>query len=306
MKKIRIGFSKDINLKINQKKLKSNFEYINYNKFYYDAIIVSPNYFIDYNVINKSKNLKVIFIMSLHLISQINLRKINPKIKILWFNKKNKNVLAKITPTPEFIFGLIILLAKNFLGANHMIKEKKIWNPKTLGKNSFPLMLSEATLGIIGYGRIGKQLFKYAKKFGMKILIFSNKKHPNQTSLKTIAEKSDFISVNLSLKKSTKNFINKKFFKLMKKNSYFINTSKGEIVNYLDLLKFLGKNINAAAIDVYKNENSNDKELKKLSNYSKKYSNLILTPHIAGGTLDSIQTLQKLALTNINSYLKSF
>ena len=70
--------------------------------------------------------------------------------------------------------------------------------------------------------------------------------------------------------------------------------------------KFLGKNINAAAIDVYKNENSNDKELKKLSNYSKKYSNLILTPHIAGGTLDSIQTLQKLALTNINSYLKSF
>ena len=77
----------------------------------------------------------------------------------------------------------------------------------------------------------------------MNVLIFSNKRIRNQTSLKNIAKKSDFVSINLSLKPSTKNFINKNFFKIMKKNSYFINTSKGEIVNYYDLIKFIGKNI---------------------------------------------------------------
>ena len=87
----------------------------------------------------------------------------------------------------------------------------------------------------------------------------------------------------------------------MKVGSYFINTSKGQIVNYYDLLKFLKKNIKGAAIDVYKNENENDKEIKKLIYYSKNNDNLILTPHIAGSTLDSIITLQKHRLDRIVS-----
>ena len=87
----------------------------------------------------------------------------------------------------------------------------------------------------------------------------------------------------------------------MKVGSYFINTSKGQIVNYYDLLKFLKKNIKGAAIDVYKNDSANDKEIKKLVSYSKNNDNLILTPHIAGSTLDSIITLQKHCLDRIES-----
>jgi D-3-phosphoglycerate dehydrogenase len=90
----------------------------------------------------------------------------------------------------------------------------------------------------------------------------------------------------------------------MKNGSYFINTSKGDIVNYNDLLIYLKKNIKGAAIDVYKNENSNDKEIKKLINYSRINNNLLLTPHIAGSTLDSILTLQKHCLNRIESVIK--
>ena len=90
----------------------------------------------------------------------------------------------------------------------------------------------------------------------------------------------------------------------MKNDSYFINTSKGDIVNYNDLLKYLKKNIKGAAIDVYKKEVSNDKEIIKLVNYSKKNDNLILTPHVAGSTLDSILTLQKHCLNRIESVIE--
>ena len=132
----------------------------------------------------------------------------------------------------------------------------------------------------------------------MKTIIFTRK---NNIKLTTVAKKSDIITINLSLNKQTKNMINRKFFSQMKNNSYFINTSKGEIVNYDDLIKHLKKNINSAAIDVYKNENGNDKEVINLTELSKQNDKLILTPHIAGSTLDSITTLQKHCLDRIIS-----
>ena len=109
-----------------------------------------------------------------------------------------------------------------------------------------------STLGIIGYGRIGKKLKQIAKSFKMKTLIYSKYHNEKNANLDSIAKKSDFVSVNLSLNDSTKNLIDRKFFKKMKKSSYFINTSKGAIVNYSHLLKYLGKNIKGAALDVYK------------------------------------------------------
>ena len=91
----------------------------------------------------------------------------------------------------------------------------------------------------------------------------------------------------------------------MKKNSYFINTSKGEIVNYNHLIKYLGKNISGAGIDVYKKETPNDNEIIKLTNHARSNNNLILTPHIAGGTEDSIIKLQKHCIKKIeNCFLK--
>ena len=235
--------------------------------------------------------------MSLHLLTKIKIEKIRDDIKILYFDKKSRLILNNITPTPEFIFGLIILLTKNFLKSLEFSKKNQ-WKPKETAEFSFNKMLSQSTLGIIGYGRIGKKLNAIAKSFRMKTIIFTRK---NNIKLTTVAKKSDIITINLSLNKQTKNMINRKFFARMKNNSYFINTSKGEIVNYNDLIKHLKKNINSAAIDVYKNENRNDKEVINLIKLSKQNNKLILTPHIAGSTLDSITTLQKHCLDRIVS-----
>lgn len=301
MKKIKIGISKEIDfkLKLYQKK-KFQLNKIDLKNFFYDAILITSNTKIDYKIINDCKKIQIIFIMSLHLLSKIKLNKLRKDIKILYFNHKSKKIIDSITATPEFIFGLIILLTKHFLRINE-ISKKNIWDPRQVAELTFNKMLSQSTLGIVGYGRIGKKLASIAKHFGMKTLIFTRK---NNLKLNDLAKKSDIISINLSLNKKTKNIINKKFFSQMKNGSYFINTSKGDIVNYNDLLIYLKKNIKGAAIDVYKNENSNDKEIIKLIKYSRINNNLLLTPHIAGSTLDSILTLQKHCLNRIDSVIK--
>ena len=301
MKKIKIGISKEIDFKLKfYQKKKFQLNKIDLKKFFYDAILITSNCEIDYKIINDCKEIQIIFIMSLHLLSKIKLNKLRKDIKILYFNHKSKKIIDSITATPEFIFGLIILLTKHFLRINE-ISKKNIWNPRQVAELTFNKMLSQSTLGIVGYGRIGKKLASIAKHFGMKTLIFTRK---NNLTLNDLAKKSDIISINLSLNKKTKNIINKKFFSKMKNGSYFINTSKGDIVNYNDLLIYLKKNIKGAAIDVYKNENSNNKEIKKLINYSRINNNLLLTPHIAGSTLDSILTLQKHCLSRIESVIK--
>jgi len=301
MKKIKIGISKEIDFKLKfYQKKKFQLNKIDLKKFFYDAILITSNCEIDYKIINDCKEIQIIFIMSLHLLSKIKLNKLRKDIKILYFNHKSKKIIDSITATPEFIFGLIILLTKHFLRINE-ISKKNIWDPRQVAELTFNKMLSQSTLGIVGYGRIGKKLASIAKHFGMKTLIFTRK---NNLTLNDLAKKSDIISINLSLNKKTKNIINKKFFSKMKNGSYFINTSKGDIVNYNDLLIYLKKNIKGAAIDVYKNENSNNKEIKKLINYSRINNNLLLTPHIAGSTLDSILTLQKHCLSRIESVIK--
>ena len=112
MKKIKIGVSKEIDFKLKNFKKNLIFNKINFENFSYDAIIITSNTKINYKIINKSKKIRVIFIMSLHLLSKIELNKINKNVKILYFYEKSKYILKKINPTPEFIFGLIILLVK--------------------------------------------------------------------------------------------------------------------------------------------------------------------------------------------------
>ena len=182
----------------------------------FDAIIISPDTELNYKDINKSKKIKLIFIMSLHKISKIKLQKIRKNIDIIWFNKKSKKVLKTITSTPEFIFALMIILAKNFLNCQKSI-ENNLWSPRNTAMLSSEKMLSISTLGIIGYGRIGKKLKQIAKAFKMKILIYSRNNNENNANLNSIAKKSDFISVNLSLNNKTKNFIDERFFKKMKR-----------------------------------------------------------------------------------------
>jgi|TARA_B100001059_G_scaffold236761_2_gene290011 D-3-phosphoglycerate dehydrogenase len=231
-------------------------------------------------IISKSK-LKAILTVTTgldHLDLEIIKKK---KIKLFYLN--DRVFLKKVRASIEHTFFLIFYALKNYLFINN---SKKL-NVNLIGRN-----LNNKTVGIIGFGRIGQELSKLLIPFGVKIVFFEKRnlkkiKSKNITrvkNLKSLFKVSDIISVNISLSKNH-NLINKKIFKYAKKNMILINTSRGQVINTLDLLNFLKKNeLSSAALDVI------DSKYEKLYfNYLKKYKNLILTPHIGGLTKESIE-----------------
>ena len=151
--------------------------------------------------------------------------------------KKIKFKKSKITPeiaVAELIIGYIFLIYRNINNHNNNLK-KKLW------KKKMGYTLNGKTLGIIGFGKVGKYLYKIAKCFGVKILVNDKKKiYLKNTNLNFLIKNSDIISLNASIK-SNKQILNKKNLKLCKKNSIIINTSRPEMIDYDYLYLMLKK-----------------------------------------------------------------
>lgn len=155
------------------------------------------------------------------------------------------------------------------------------------------------TLGIIGYGRIGKAVGDIAVAFGMNILASSSNKNDEvNISLDLLLAKSDIISLHCPLTPETKEIINKDNIKKMKDGAVIINTSRGGLVNEHDLADALNSGkIRAAGLDVVSREpiNSDNPLL-----FSK---NTYITPHMAWATKEARMRLMSIVIDNIKSYL---
>ncbi len=218
----------------------------------------------EYNreVLSKMHNLKILY----RLGSGIN----NLDINYIKTNNIKLNV-SKITPeisVAELILGYILVLLRKIHVSDYEMKNK-IWNKK-MGSN-----LHGKTIGIIGYGKIGKYLSKLIKAFGAKVIINDIKLQKNKkNSLNYLLKNSDIVSINVSVNKSKK-ILNKAKLNLLKKNSLLINTSRPEVLDYNHLYNLLKKKkINGAALDVF-----------EVEPYYGKFcglKNALLTPHIGG------------------------
>lgn len=155
------------------------------------------------------------------------------------------------------------------------------------------------TLGIIGYGRIGKAVGDIAAAFGMNILTSSSNKNDEvNISLDLLLAKSDIISLHCPLTPETKEIINKDNIKKMKDGAVIINTSRGGLVNEHDLADALNSGkIKAAGLDVVSREpiNSDNPLL-----FSK---NTYITPHMAWASKEARNRLMAIAIENVKSYL---
>ena len=163
--------------------------------------------------------------------------------------------------------------------------------------------LYNKTLGIIGYGNIGKQVEKIAKAFGMNVIVCPHKFNSNIENCVTMQEllaKSDFISLHTPLTEETKQMINKESISQMKDGVFLINTARGGLVNELDVKEALiSKKIAGYAADVIANEPMN-KDCPLLN-----IDNCILTPHIAWAPLETRKRLMNIALDNFCSWLNN-
>ena len=204
-----------------------------------------------------------------------------------------KNRGIKIINTPEaltnavaeFTLALMLELSRKIHLADSSMREGK-WAKSSL----HGIELRGRTYGTIGVGRIGQRVVELATAFGMRILAndiipipegFVQKYNVHLCSRQQVFEDSDFVDLHVPLTSETTNLVNYDATKKMKKTSFLINTSRGRVVNEMDLLRALNEGlIEGAALDVFEQEPPTEREL--LRN-----PKLIITPHIAGQTDES-------------------
>lgn len=201
-------------------------------------------------------------------------------IKILGLLDDRKS-LESISASAEYTFGLMMALIRNIPQA---IESVKAGHWREVEGELRGIELQGKTVSIIGYGRIGRKLASYLYPITNKIYTYD--KGDADVDLKRKLCCSDIVFICLGLNKETYGMIDASWFDAMKDGFYFINTSRGEVINEDDLIKALesGK-VKAAAVDVVCNETEFANN--KLIQYSKEHDNLIVTPHIAGLTVES-------------------
>jgi D-3-phosphoglycerate dehydrogenase len=203
----------------------------------------------------------------------------------------------------EHVFGLMISLARNIPQQNQMVKEgqwKRMTGHELWGK----------IIGIIGMGRIGKQVAKRALAFEMKVLgcdpnwddPFCQEYPVGRCMMaEEILGQADFVTLHMNLTPENRGFINHKRLELMKPTAYLINCARGGLVNTADLLEALRKvQIAGYAADVLDQEPPEPDDPLIMSGLE----NVILTPHIGSRTYESVVRQATMAIGNLLAVLK--
>jgi D-3-phosphoglycerate dehydrogenase len=189
---------------------------------------------------------------------------------------------ASITAVSELVIGFMLSLSRSLPFANYETK-KGNW----IKKNLTGTELKGKYLGIIGLGKIGRNVARLARGLRMNLIGYDvvpiDKGFVQEvslitTDLKTLMESSDFITCHVPLTEQTKHLINKEMFSNMKSSAYIINTSRGEVIEETALIEALKNNkIAGAALDVFEVEPPTNQELLGLPN-------LICSPHVGAQT----------------------
>ena len=164
--------------------------------------------------------------------------------------------------------------------------------------------LKGKTIGIIGYGHIGKLVARFLSGFSCKFLVYDpyqkNKENEcgdiRDSDLDFLIKESDVISIHVPLTADTEHLVNKKFLAKMKPESIIINTSRGGVINEVDLIQALEQGIIAGAgLDVFENEPHVPDALIR--------DNTVLTPHVLSATRESVFRSVDMLTKNILTYL---
>lgn len=202
--------------------------------------------------------------------------------------------------TSDFAFALLMATARRVVEADHFIRSGQFhgWAiDMMLGHDVF-----DATLGIVGIGRIGRGVAHRAKGFNMRVLYYDPQPLPpeaeeqlnaHRSSLDRLIAESDFISVHVPLTQETMHLISTAQFNAMKPNAILINTSRGPVVDEAALVDALkARKLAGAGLDVYEREPAVHPGLIQMPN-------VVLTPHIASATIRTRSEMSAMAARNM-------
>jgi D-3-phosphoglycerate dehydrogenase len=224
---------------------------------------------------------------------------------VLCFNSPEGNRDA----VGEHTTGMLLSMMNNLNHADRQVREGKWKREENRGTE-----VQGKTIGIIGYGNMGSAFAQRLRGFDANVISFDKYKknysdgNTTETTLERIFESADIVSIHVPLTEETRFMCNNDFFTRFKKNIWLINTSRGAVINTSDLVTHLrsGKVI-GAALDVLEYEDSSFENLpgqfQETFRFLSGSDRVIMTPHIAGWTVESNSKLAKVLVEKI---LKAF
>lgn len=267
----------------------------------YDGIIIRSRIPVDQKFIEHAKNLKFIARVGAGMENIDVAFAQKSGVELISSPEGNRDAVA------EQVLGMLLILMNRLFISSQEVKNG-IWKRE---ENRGEELLGK-TVGLIGYGNMGKAVAKRLSGFGCKVIfhdILPNIADENatQVTLEILKKEADILSLHLPITDETHYLVNKKFISEMAKNFYFVNTARGKNVNTKDLVQAIknGK-VKGAALDVLEYEKSSfenldgeNEDLQYLLNSEK----VIVTPHIAGWTIES---KEKLAQVIVDKILRKF
>jgi glycerate dehydrogenase len=205
----------------------------------------------------------------------------------------------------QMVFALLLELTQNVGNHSESVKKGGWSKSEDWCYWDKPLIeLDGLTMGVIGFGRIGKATADIARAFGMRVIANDTGKTKSisdwvkMVNQDTIFRESDVVSLHCPLTSDNKHFVNSEKISLMKRSAILINTSRGLLINEEDLAHALNsKRIAGAGLDVLSKEPPDE------TNPLLSAKNCIITPHIAWATKAARQRLMNIAVSNLKSYL---
>ncbi|HEY8423041.1 MAG TPA: D-2-hydroxyacid dehydrogenase [Thermoclostridium sp.] len=206
----------------------------------------------------------------------------------------------------QFTFALLLELCHHVWEHNMAVKNGEWSKCVDFCFYKYPLIeLAGKTLGIIGFGRIGKAVSGIARAFGMNVLAYSRSKNINiendfisYVQFEELLENSDIISLHCPLSESTRGIINKNAIEKMKDGVIIINTARGPLIAEEDLADALNNGkVAGAAVDVVSIEPIRE------NNPLLTAKNCIITPHIAWAARETRERLMRIAVDNLKSFI---
>lgn len=219
------------------------------------------------------------------------------------------NVIRNAEPVADFALGMMLCLTRD-IALSHARLQQGEWM-KSFYNSPFLMTLSSHVIGLAGLGNVGIALARRLQALGVPMIAFdayTSRERLEKAglqdiemvdSLETLFSRADIVSLHLRLTPETEHMIGEKYFSLMKKTAYFINTARGGLVDQGALCTALSRgDLAGAALDVF------DAEPLAADDPLLKMDNVLLTPHIAGTTVDAIPRSPFMLLREADRFLK--
>ena len=267
----------------------------------YEGIIIRSRIPVDQNFLEHAKNLKFIARVGAGM-ENIDVRFAEERgIKLISSPEGNRDSVA------EHVVGMLLILMHRLFIASAEVKNG-IWKRE---ENRGDELLGK-TFGIIGYGNMGKAVARRLSGFGVKVIFHDilpnlSDEFATQVSLETLKNEADILSLHIPITDETYHLIDAQFISGMKKDFYFINTARGKNVKTSDLVEAIrSAKVKGACLDVLEYEKASFENL-EIENTDSAFllqsEKVIVTPHIAGWT---VQSKEKLAQVIVDKILTGF